>query len=54
MAGGPAELCGQVKPGDKILAINGVDLTVATHEEAVMALKSAGNVVQLTLFHRPS
>ena len=35
------------------MAVNGVDLTRATHEEAAMALKRAGNVVQLNLFYRP-
>ena len=33
--------------------VNGVDLSQATHEEAALALKNAGNVVQLTLFYKP-
>ena len=53
LSGGPADLSGQVRRGDKILAVNGVDLSRATHEEAAVALKNAGNVVHLTLFYRP-
>ena len=34
--------------------MNGVDLSQATHEEAALALKNAGNVVHLTLFYRPN
>jgi C-terminal processing protease CtpA/Prc len=44
---------GQVRRGDKIMFVNGVDLSQATHEEAALALKNAGNVVQLTLFYKP-
>ena len=43
----------QVRRGDRILAVNGGDISGATHEEAAMALKKAGNVVQLTLYYRP-
>ena len=53
LSGGPADVSGQVRRGDRILAVNGQDLSAATHEEAAMALKKAGNVVQLTLFYRP-
>ena len=35
------------------MAVNGGDISGATHEEAAMALKKAGNVVQLTLYYRP-
>lgn len=35
------------------MAVNGVDLSRATHEEAAVALKNAGNVVHLTLFYKP-
>ena len=43
----------QVRRGDKIIFVNGVDLNQATHEEAALALKNAGNVVHLTLFYKP-
>ena len=39
LAGGPADQSGQLKRGDQILSVNGVDLTLATHEEAAHALK---------------
>jgi C-terminal processing protease CtpA/Prc len=54
LSGGPADLSGQVRRGDKILFVNGVDLSQATHEEAALALKNAGNVVHLTLFYKPN
>ena len=53
LSGGPADISGQVRRGDKILSVNGVDLSRATHEEAAVALKQAGQVVHLTLFYRP-
>jgi len=39
LAGGPADLSGQLHRGDQILNVNGVDITKATHEEAAHALK---------------
>ena len=36
LSGGPADLSGQVRRGDKILSVNGVDLSRATHEEAAV------------------
>jgi len=53
LSGGPADISGQVRRGDKIISVNGVDLSRATHEEAAVALKQAGAVVHLTLFYRP-
>lgn len=53
LSGGPADVSGQVRRGDKIINVNGADLSRATHEEAAIALKNAGNVVHLTLFYRP-
>lgn len=37
--GGLAHLNGQLKCGDQILKVNGIDLQSAVHEEAVAALK---------------
>ena len=45
LSGGPADISGQVRRGDKILSVNGHDLSTATHEEAAVQLKNAGNVV---------
>ena len=53
LSGSPADISGQVRHGDKIISVNGVDLSRATHEEAAVALKQAGAVVHLTLFYRP-
>lgn len=39
LAGGPADQSGQLRRGDQILSVNGIDLTAATHEEAAHALK---------------
>ena len=39
LAGGPADQSGQVRRGDKILSVNGVDLVRATHEDAATALQ---------------
>ena len=41
LSGGPADLSGQVRRGDKILSVNGVDLSRATHEEAAVGNKIA-------------
>ena len=35
----------QVRRGDQILTVNGIDLMTATHEAAAQALKGAGNTV---------
>lgn len=39
LAGGPADLSGELRRGDQILSVNGVNLRNATHEEAAQALK---------------
>ncbi len=53
LAGGPADVSGQIRRGDKILSVNGVDLTRASHEDAAVALKNAGGVVNLRLLYCP-
>uniref|UniRef100_A0A8D0GL19 Beta-2-syntrophin n=1 Tax=Sphenodon punctatus TaxID=8508 RepID=A0A8D0GL19_SPHPU len=42
-----AERCGALRLGDAILAVNGLDLRQATHDQAVQALKRAGREVLL-------
>ncbi|XP_066493236.1 beta-2-syntrophin [Tiliqua scincoides] len=42
-----AERCGALRLGDAILAVNGIDLRDATHDQAVQALKRAGREVVL-------
>lgn len=39
LAGGPADLSGEMRRGDQILSVNGINLCTATHEEAAQALK---------------
>lgn len=39
LAGGPADVGGELKRGDQLLSVNGVNLRSATHEEAAQALK---------------
>ncbi|XP_065204997.1 disks large 1 tumor suppressor protein isoform X3 [Planococcus citri] len=53
LAGGPADLTGDLKRGDQILTVNGGSLQGANHEEAALALKNAGQTVTLTVQHRP-
>lgn len=54
LAGGPADCGGQMRRGDKILCVSGIDLSQATHEEAAVALKNAGNSITLTLLYCPN
>ncbi|CAG0888138.1 unnamed protein product [Darwinula stevensoni] len=54
LTGGVADISGALKRGDQILAVNGIDLTHATHEEAAQALKSAPNgPVEMIIQYRP-
>lgn len=39
LAGGPADVGGELKRGDQLLSVNGVNLRSATHEDAAQALK---------------
>ena len=53
LAGGPADNCSELRRGDQVVSVNGVDLRGATHEEAAAALKSAGQTVNLVIQYRP-
>ncbi|XP_051752235.1 disks large homolog 1 isoform X23 [Ctenopharyngodon idella] len=53
LAGGPADLCGELRKGDRIISVNGVDLRSATHEQAAAALKNAGQTVTIIAQYRP-
>jgi protein scribble len=53
VAGGVACRSGSLRPGDRILSVNGVPLEGATHADAVRALVSAGTVVTLCVRHDP-
>lgn len=39
----PATRCGELRVGDRILAVDGTDIREATHEVAVNTIKQAGN-----------
>lgn len=39
LAGGPADVSGELKRGDQILTVNGASLQGANHEDAALALK---------------
>ncbi|XP_041419234.1 disks large homolog 1 isoform X39 [Xenopus laevis] len=53
LAGGPADLSGELQKGDRIMSVNGVDLRSATHEQAATALKNAGQAVTIVAQYRP-
>ncbi|XP_056421318.1 disks large homolog 1 isoform X5 [Hyla sarda] len=53
LAGGPADLSGELRKGDRIISVNGVDLRAATHEQAATALKNAGQTVTIIAQYRP-
>ncbi|XP_070605678.1 disks large homolog 2 isoform X5 [Erythrolamprus reginae] len=53
LAGGPADLSGELQRGDQILSVNGIDLRGATHEQAATALKGAGQVVTIIAQYQP-
>jgi len=53
LTGGSADLSGELRKGDQILSVNGIDLTQATHEQAAEILKNAGSQVTLIAQYRP-
>ncbi|NXD16435.1 DLG3 protein, partial [Nothocercus nigrocapillus] len=53
LAGGPADLSGELRRGDRILSVNGVNLRNASHEQAAAALKRAGQAVTIVAQYRP-
>uniref|UniRef100_A0A8C2GIB2 Disks large homolog 1 n=1 Tax=Cyprinus carpio TaxID=7962 RepID=A0A8C2GIB2_CYPCA len=53
LAGGPADLCGELRKGDRLVSVNGIDLRSATHEQAAAALKNAGQTVTIVAQYRP-
>lgn len=43
----PADACGQLKIGDRILVVDGTDIRDSTHEAAVETIKKAGDCLKL-------
>lgn len=46
----PALSDGRIQPGDKIIAVDGEDLSPLSHEEAVALLRKCGPKVKLRLY----
>ncbi|XP_061587612.1 disks large homolog 1-like isoform X10 [Cololabis saira] len=53
LAGGPADLSGELRKGDRLVSVNGVDLRNSTHEQAAATLKNAGQTVTIVAQYRP-
>lgn len=53
IAGGAADKDGTLQVGDRILSVNNVNIEEVTHDQAVEALKSAGNNVTLVIAQNP-
>lgn len=53
LAGGVADLSGELRRGDQILAVNDTELSNATHEQAAAALKGSGNTVTIVAQYKP-
>ncbi|GAU90538.1 hypothetical protein RvY_02941-2 [Ramazzottius varieornatus] len=51
--GGSCDLNGQLKRGDRIISVNGINIKHASHEDAAEALKGAGNLVTIVAQYRP-
>lgn len=53
LAGGPADLSGELQRGDQLISVNGIDIREATHEQAAAALKGAGDIVEIVAQYKP-
>ncbi|XP_076806613.1 disks large homolog 4-like isoform X3 [Clavelina lepadiformis] len=53
LAGGTADVSGELHKGDQLLSVNGIGLTKASHEEAAHALKSADKQVTIVAQYKP-
>ncbi len=51
--GGAASRTGRLRMGDRLLAVNGQDIRVARHEDAVMALLATSDEMRLKIQHDP-
>lgn len=51
--GGTAASSGKLRVGDRILKVNGEDITKCTHQESVMALLRPSDSITLTVRHDP-
>lgn len=49
MENSPAERCKRLNVGDRILAVNGINITQMNHIEIVKLIKESGNSITLTI-----
>lgn len=49
MEGSPAARCGQLRVGDRVIAVNGIDILSLAHNEIVNLIKDSGLSVRLTI-----
>ena len=47
--GSPADRCPSVNVGDRLTAVNGVDITMLNHKDIVNIIKDTGSSVTLTI-----
>ena len=47
--GSPADRCGKLKVGDRILSVNACSITNKSHSDIVNLIKEAGNTVSLRI-----
>lgn len=47
--GSPADRCDELKVGDRIIAVNGIDIAGMTHGDVVNLIKESGLHVRLTI-----
>ncbi|VDK74891.1 unnamed protein product [Litomosoides sigmodontis] len=47
--GSPAALCGQLRVGDRVVAVNGIDIIKLPHNDIVALIKKSGLSVRLTI-----
>lgn len=49
MEGSPADLCRQLHVSDRVVAVNGIDITKLPHNNIVTLIKKSGLSVKLTI-----
>ncbi|VDK42073.1 unnamed protein product [Anisakis simplex] len=49
MEGSPAARCGQLRVGDRVIAVNGIDIMTLPHNQIVNLIKDSGLSVRLTI-----
>lgn len=49
MENSPADRCGKLSVGDRILAVNGINITQMNHVDIVKLIKESGNSITLTI-----